>query len=315
MVDALVPVLNPAGVQEILEYGLLGIAMSRFSGGWVALKCVHDTVESTASIPVDPASPAIVLPTDFMPPPDGLNVRWPDNGLGQRMALAQEQRVHTHKLDAARAFARANRLDRVVLGGEGARLGVVTTGKSWSDVIAALDDLEIDDARARDLGLLVYKVGMTWPLEPVALATAVGGLERVLVVEEKRGLIESQAKELLYHLPRRPVIEGKQDAAGAALLPSHGHLSANQIAIAIAERLLAHGEDTRLREKLERCSRPSAPLPASPRPCCGCPISAPAARTAARPTCPRARRRWPASAATSWSSGWTATPAASRSNT
>ena len=251
MVDALVPVLNPAGVQEILEYGLLGIAMSRFTGGWVSLKCVHDTVESTASIPVDPASPAIVLPTDFTPPPDGLNLRWPDNGLGQRMALAQEQRVHTHKLDAARAFARANRLDRVVLGGEGARLGVVTTGKSWLDVIAALDDLEIDDARARELGLLVYKVGMTWPLEPAALAAAVDGLERVLVVEEKRGLIESQAKELLYHLPQRPVIEGKQDAAGAPLLPSHGHLSANQIAIAIAERLLEHGEDTRLREQLE----------------------------------------------------------------
>ena len=142
MVDALVPVLNPAGVQEILEYGLLGIAMSRFTGGWVSLKCVHDTVESTASIPVDPARPAIVLPTDYTPPPGGLNLRWPDNGLGQKMALAQEQRVHTHKLDAARAFARANRLDRVVLGGEGARLGVVTTGKSWLDVIAALDDLE-----------------------------------------------------------------------------------------------------------------------------------------------------------------------------
>ncbi|MFZ1430521.1 MAG: indolepyruvate ferredoxin oxidoreductase family protein [Geminicoccaceae bacterium] len=255
MVDALVPTLNPAGVQEILEYGLLGIAMSRFTGGWVALKCVHDTVESTASIPVDPARPAIVLPTDYTPPPDGLNLRWPDNGLGQRMALAQERRVHTHKLDAARAFARANRLDRVVLGGADARLGVITTGKSWQDVIAALDDLGIDDARARQLGLLVYKVGMTWPLEPVALQQAVGGLERVLVVEEKRGLIEGQAKELLYHLPRRPVIEGKEDVAGAPLLPSHGNLSANQIAIAIAGRLLQQGDDAQLRERLEALQR------------------------------------------------------------
>ncbi len=251
MVDAMVPVLNPAGVQEILEYGLLGIAMSRFTGGWVALKCIHDTVESTASIPVDPFRPTVELPADYVPPPDGLNLRWPDNGLGQRMALAQERRVHTHKLDAARAFARANRLDRVVLGGADAWLGVITTGKSWLDVIAALDDLGIDAARARALGLLVYKVGMTWPLEPSALQAAVGGLERILVVEEKRPLIESQAKELLYHLPQRPRIEGKQDLTGAPLLPSHGHLSANQIAIVIAERLLAHGEDAGLRERLE----------------------------------------------------------------
>jgi indolepyruvate ferredoxin oxidoreductase len=251
MIDALVPVLNPAGVQEILEFGLLGIAMSRFTGGWVALKCVHDTVESTASIPVGPATPVIRLPDDFAPPPGGLNIRWPDNGLGQRMALAQEARVHTHKLDAARAFARANRLDRVALGGEGAWLGVVTTGKSWLDVIAALDDLGIDEARARDLGLLVYKVGMTWPLEPVGLERALGGLDRVLVIEEKRGLIESQAKELLYHRPRRPVIEGKVGETGAQLLPSHGSLSSNQVAIVVAERLLARGDDPQLRGRLD----------------------------------------------------------------
>ena len=255
MVDALVPTLNPAGVQEILEYGLIGIAMSRFTGGWVALKCVHDTVESTASIPVDSALPEILLPDDFTPPPGGLNIRWPDNGLGQRMALAQEARVHTHKLDAARAFARANRLDRVVVGGEGAWLGIVTTGKSWLDVIAALDDLGLDEARARELGLLVYKVGMVWPLEPQCLTTALGGLDRVLVVEEKRGLIESQAKELLYHLPRRPVIEGKHDEAGATLLPSHGNLSSNQVAIAIAERLLARRDDAQLCTRLEELRR------------------------------------------------------------
>ena len=255
MVDALVPTLNPAGVQEILEYGLLGIAMSRFTGGWVALKCVHDTVESTASIPVDPSLPEVRLPEDFTSPLGGLNIRWPDNGLGQRMALAQEARVHTHKLDAARAFARANGLDCVALGGEGAWFGVVTTGKSWLDVIAALDDLEIDDARARELGLLVYKVGMVWPLEPVRLERAVSGLERVLVVEEKRGLIEGQAKELLYHLPHRPRIEGKLDLAGAPLLPSQGNLSSNQVAIAIAARLLERCDDAGLRARLEELRR------------------------------------------------------------
>jgi indolepyruvate ferredoxin oxidoreductase len=280
MVDAMVPVLNPAGVREILEYGLLGIAMSRFSGGWVSLKCVHDTVESTASIPVDPNTPAIHQPDDFTAPPGGLNIRWPDNGLGQRMALAQEARVHTHKLDAARAFARANRLDRLVVGAEGAWLGVVTTGKSWLDVVAALDELGIDEARARELGLLVYKVGMSWPLEPVGLVQALGSLDRLLVVEEKRGLIESQAKELLYHLPRRPVIEGKLDDKGAALLPSHGNLSSNQVAIAIAERLLARHDDRRLRERLEalcRAERAAAgytpALARLPYFCPGCPHS------------------------------------------
>ena len=255
MVDALVPTLNPAGVQEILEYGLIGIAMSRFTGGWVALKCVHDTVESTASIAVDPALPEIRIPDDFALPPGGLNIRWPDNGIGQRMALAQEARVHTHKLDAARAFARANRLDRIVVGGPDAWFGVVTTGKSWLDVIAALDDLGIDDARACELGLLVYKVGMVWPLEPRALESALGGLDRVLVVEEKRGLIESQAKELLYHLPRRPAIEGKADLSGTPLLPSHGNLSSNQVAIAIAERLLEHRDDAALGARLEQLRR------------------------------------------------------------
>jgi indolepyruvate ferredoxin oxidoreductase len=280
MVDALVPVLNPAGVQEILEYGLLGIAMSRFTGGWVALKCVHDTVESTASITVDPALPEIRLPDDFELPLGGLNIRWPDDGIGQRMALAQEARVHTHKLDAARAFARANRLDRVVVGGDGAWFGVVTTGKSWLDVIAALDDLGIDDARARELGLLIYKVGMVWPLEPRALEEALGGLDRVLVVEEKRGLIESQAKELLYHLPRRPGIEGKADRAGAPLLPSHGNLSSNQVAIAIAERLLERRDDPTLRARLDelrRAERAAAgyvpALARLPYFCPGCPHS------------------------------------------
>jgi indolepyruvate ferredoxin oxidoreductase len=280
MVDAMVPVLNPAGVDEILEYGLHGIAMSRFSGAWVALKCVHDTVESTASIAVDPERPKIVLPADHVPPPGGLNIRWPDNGLGQRMALAQEERVHVHKLEAARAFARANRLDRVVLGGEGAWLGVVTTGKSWLDLMVALDDLGIDEPRARELGLRVYKVGMTFPLEPSGLSEAVAGLEKVVIVEEKRGLIESQAKELLYSLPERPVIVGKRDEAGAVLFPSHGSLSSNQIAIAIARRLLERRDDAGLRarlEELEEAERAAAGyVPAMlrlPYFCPGCPHS------------------------------------------
>ena len=280
MVDAMVPVLNPGSVAEILDYGLLGIAMSRFSGAWVALKCVHDTVESTASIGLDPAAPAIRLPKDHVLPPGGLNIRWPDQGLGQRMALAQEERLHVHKLAAAQAFARANGLDRVVLGGEGAWLGVVTAGKSWLDLVAALDGLGIDAARAGGLGLRVYKPGLVWPLEPRALKEAVAGLERVLVVEEKRGLIEGQVKELLYGMPAPPLVEGKRDALGEPLFPSHGSLSANRIAIALAERLLARREDAALRralEGLQAAERAAAayqpPMLRLPYFCPGCPHS------------------------------------------
>jgi indolepyruvate ferredoxin oxidoreductase len=250
MVDACVPVLNPSGVQEILEYGLHGIALSRYSGAWVALKCVHDTVESTASITVAPDRPEIVLPDDLAIEPGSLGYHVPPEQPWPPLALEAERRVHTQKLEAARAYARANRLDRVILGGDGAAVTVVTTGKSAMDVWAALDELGIDEARARALGLRVYKVGMTFPLEPVALERAVAGTDLVIVVEEKRGLIESQLKELLYGGEHRPRVVGKADEYGATLFPSWGALDANQIGLAIGRRLLARGDDAELRERV-----------------------------------------------------------------
>ena len=250
MVDAMVPILNPSGVQEILEYGLHGIAMSRYSGAWVALKCIHDTVESTASIEIDPDSFRIVEPDDFAMPPGGLGYYVPPEKPWPPLALEAEQRVHTVKMEAARAFARANRLDRMVLGRAGARTIVVTTGKSWMDVAAALETLGIDDARARELDLGVYKVGMVFPLEPVMLEHALAGTDLAIVIEEKRGLIESQLKELLYAAPQRPRVVGKQDERGAVLFPSHGALEANSVALAIARRLAERGDDAQLRERL-----------------------------------------------------------------
>ncbi|MDX6749536.1 indolepyruvate ferredoxin oxidoreductase family protein [Geminicoccaceae bacterium 1502E] len=251
MVDAMVPILNPSGVQEILDYGLYGIAMSRFSGAWVSLKCIHDTVESTASVEVAPERVPVRLPEDYTPPPQGLNIRIPPETPWPPMALEVERLLHVEKLEAARAFVRANGLDRVVLGGEAAWLAIVSTGKSYLDLVAALDALGIDGARARALGVRVYKVAMPWPLEPVMLERAVAGAEKVLVVEEKRPLIEDQIKELLYDLPQRPRVIGKRDESGAPLFPSHGQLDANMVAIAIARRVAERTGDAAIRARLE----------------------------------------------------------------
>ncbi len=189
----MIPVLNPANVQEYLDLGLHGFAMSRYAGCWVAFKCVTDVVESGASVEVDPERVRIQLPTDFVLPPGGLNIRWPD------AILDQEARLLDWKAYAALAYVRANKLDRIVWDSPNARLGIVTTGKSFGDTMQALADLGIDERVARDIGLRVYKVAMTWPLEPQGARRFAEGLEEILVVEEKRQLIEYQIKEELYN--------------------------------------------------------------------------------------------------------------------
>ncbi len=160
MVDAMMPILNPAGVQELLDYGLYGWALSRYSGTWVGLKCMKDTIDASASVNVDAQRVSIVIPSDFNLPAGGLNIRWPD------APLEQEARLHTYKLEAAKAFARANRLDQVVMDSPNAKLGIATCGKSYMDVRQALQYLGIDDAEGAKLGLRLFKIGMTWPLEP-----------------------------------------------------------------------------------------------------------------------------------------------------
>ena len=162
-VSALMPVLNPAGVQDILDMGLVGWAMSRYTGRWVGFKTIAETVESSASVDANPLALDIVMPDDFEMPVGGLNIRWPDP------PLEQEMRLHQYAVKAAKAFARSNRLDRVVIDSPDARLGIITTGKSYLDVLQALEYLGLDERACSDLGLRVYKVGMTWPLEPVGL--------------------------------------------------------------------------------------------------------------------------------------------------
>ncbi len=274
MLDAYIPVLNPAGVQEILDYGLYGIALSRYSGCWVAIKCVHDTVESAASIEVDPERARVTLPRDYLMPEEGLNIRWPDT------PQAQEARLHEHKLEAAKAFCRANGLDQLIWDSPSARIGVITTGKSYLDARQALADIGVDEKVAARMGLRLYKVAMPFPLEPEGAASFCRDLDLVIVVEEKRALIETQLKELMYGREGAPVMVGKRNEKGEWLFPSAGRLDTNQIAVAIGDRLIARGgdEDLVARVSIMR-SLVNAPAPAAspmqrtPYFCAGCPHS------------------------------------------
>ena len=243
--DASIPVLNPAGVQEILDYGILGFAMSRFSGCWIAFKTTAENMDSSSSIDVDPDRIKIVLP-DFEIPEGGLGIRWPDDW------IEQEHRLHKYKLNAARAFARANNIDRLVIDGPKARLGIVTTGKSYLDVRQALEDLGLDETKAALLGIRLYKVGMPWPLEPEGVREFSKGLEEILVIEEKRPLIENQLKEELYNYPphERPRIVGKMDENKEILQLAAGVLTSTQIAKVIAARLTLFHKNSELENRL-----------------------------------------------------------------
>jgi len=272
MVDAMIPILNPAGVQEILDYGLYGIAMSRYAGCWVALKCMHDTVESTASVGVDPKRVQPRTPTNHALPDGGLNIRWPD------APLDQEARLHNYKMQAAQAFCRANGLDRMVFETPGARVGVITTGKSYLDVRQALVDLGIDRQAAERLGLRLYKVAMPWPLEPEGLMRFCEGLDVVVVVEEKRSLLETQVKDLMYGRGSAPAVIGKHDASGRMQFPSNGRLDSNQVAVVIGEQLLAREEDSSVAARIaalrafnEQGSDDPAIMQRLPYFCPGCP--------------------------------------------
>jgi indolepyruvate ferredoxin oxidoreductase len=236
MVDAMIPVLNPAGVQEILDYGLHGFAMSRFAGVWVGLKCVKDNIESTATCDGNLDRVTIKIPDDFLMPPDGLNIRRGDQ------ALAKEARLHDYKRDAIIAYGRANKLDRIITsGGPNAKIGIITTGKSYLDVRQAMEELGIDEVRANQLGIRLFKIAMTYPMDPLALEKFADGLDLIVVVEEKRSLIEVQVKEELYNTRSNALVIGKKDETGQWLFPAKGALDPTDIAIALAERLIRYG--------------------------------------------------------------------------
>lgn len=226
------PTINPANISEYFEYGLWGIALSRFSGTWVGFKAISETVESAASMDIGDL-PDFKIPEDFTPPADGLHYRWPDLP-GPQMETRIEK-----KLEAVAAFARANPLDRRILDVEDARMGIVTTGKGHLDLLAALEMLGLDEDKLRALGIDIYKVGLVWPIEKTGMMDFIRGKEEVLVVEEKRGIIESQIKEYM-SAPDETInvrVVGKYDEHGEPLVPYVGELGPNMLAKVVADRI------------------------------------------------------------------------------
>ncbi|MEO1199666.1 MAG: indolepyruvate ferredoxin oxidoreductase family protein, partial [Pseudomonadota bacterium] len=271
-VDVSMPVLSPAGVQEILDYGLHGWALSRYAGVWTGIKCVKDTIESTGSIDgsIDRVT---IVPPDFDMPPGGLGIRPNDH------PLEQEARLHDYKRDAVLAYLRANGINRTILsGGRTPRLGIITAGKSYLDVLMALEDLGIDEVKAADFGIRLFKVGCPWPLPRDELVDFANGLERILVVEEKRSLIEVQVREELYGSGHYPIVEGKFDADRDWLFPVKGALDSNDIAVAIGGRVLSYVDNEDLRARVARLKEFQETLARSedigvrtPYFCAGCP--------------------------------------------
>lgn len=287
----MMPVLFPASVQEILDYGLHGWAMSRYAGVWVGMKCITDIVEVSASVDVDIDRVQVRLPTDFVMPPGGLNIRLPDT------PLEQEARLLDYKLYAALAYARANGLNRqlwYVPAGQ-ARFGIITSGKAYLDTRQALADLGLGEDVCRRIGVRLFKVGMVWPLEATGLQEFADGLDEILVVEEKRQVLEYQVKEELFAWigsgRKIPRVVGKFDdkdggewavPQGNWLLPAHYEFSPSIVAKVIGARLLrmALPEDVRagiearlaVIEAQERAlARPRVVAERKPWFCSGCP--------------------------------------------
>jgi indolepyruvate ferredoxin oxidoreductase len=248
------PVFFPSNVQDILDMGLHAFAMSRFAGVWSGMKTIQEVVESSSSVVVDADRVQIVLPEDFQMPPGGVHIRWPD------APLEQEARLMDYKWYAALAYVRANKLNHNVIAGPHDRFGIIASGKAYNDTRQALADLGLDDAACSRLGIRLHKVNVVWPLEATITRDFAQGLQEILVVEEKRQVIEYQLKEELYNWRTdvRPTVVGKFDEAEGDssggewsrpnpsdhwLLRAKADLTPAIIAKAIAKRLKKLGVD------------------------------------------------------------------------
>ena len=243
LADCEIPVLNPADLQDVVDYGLAGLEMSRFSGLWVAMIALADTMDSSGVVDVSLDRHVFRRPRAEFDPRARADV---DRPMLLKHRLDNEVSVREIRIPAARAFARANGLDRHAFGATRARIGFVATGKAYRDLRQAFDLLGIDEARARVLGVAIYKVGMSWPIEPIALASFARGLERLVVVEHKRALMEPQIKDLAYHWPehQRPRIWGKSTPTGEPFLSSVRELAAADIVPALLAVIPDLAEET-----------------------------------------------------------------------
>ncbi|MDX2258465.1 MAG: indolepyruvate ferredoxin oxidoreductase family protein [Hyphomicrobiaceae bacterium] len=274
-IDAMIPILAPGNVEEIIDYGLIGFALSRYAGTWVGLKCVKETAESTGNVDGRIDRVRIVTPgrNAFMMPEGGLGIRLGDT------PLAKEARLIGPKQQAILAFARANGLDRTLWsGGPHPRIGILTAGKSTADVREALALLGIEESHAHGLGIAVRKIAMTWPLEPEGLRAFADGLACLVVIEEKRAIIEPQVKTLLYGTANAPIVVGKSDERGQPLLASHGGLDAIDIARVLAPLIARYTDHVTVTRTLAAIEERIAASPAGPSPfertayfCAGCP--------------------------------------------
>ncbi|MFK7753395.1 MAG: indolepyruvate ferredoxin oxidoreductase family protein, partial [Sedimentitalea sp.] len=243
LMDAYMPIVSPAGVQEIMDYGLYGFALSRFSSLWVGLKTMKDTVEATSVVDGDPHRLPLVVP-EYAGPEGGLNIRLIDT------PHEQETRLIDHKRFAAEAFSHANKMDKRVWGKPGAKIGFAAAGKNWLDLVHALSLLNIDANEAERLGITTYKIGQTFPLDMKGFHDWAEGLDLIVVVEEKRKLIEVQIKEAIFNDRQGRRVYGWHKGGGAGsmhgpeLFPTRGALDPILIAEKLGEILLEEGRET-----------------------------------------------------------------------
>ncbi|MBI5262993.1 MAG: indolepyruvate ferredoxin oxidoreductase family protein [Bradyrhizobium sp.] len=277
-ISALMPYLYPSSIHEMIEMGLLGIAMSRYSGCWVGMKVITETVETTAEIDLTDEMKPFVIPTDFELPPDGLNLRWPDD------RFAQDRRLQDYKGFAAIAFARANKVNRITMDSPNARYGIMASGKSYEDVRQALRELGITEEVAARIGLRLYKIGMPWPLEPEGVRQFAVGLEEIFIAEERREIVENQVKQELFNWRDdvRPRIVGKMDEHDKRFLPFAEELGVASLATSLTERLLRLNLNPEIASMLRAKADwfngrqatqmvPISPVTRTPYFCSGCP--------------------------------------------
>jgi indolepyruvate ferredoxin oxidoreductase len=277
-ISALMPYLYPSSIHEMIEMGLLGIAMSRYSGCWVGMKVITEVVETTAEIDLTDEMRPFIVPTDFELPPDGLNLRWPDD------RFQQDLRLQDYKGYAAIAFARANKVNRITMDSPNARFGIMASGKSYEDVRQALRELGITEEIAAKIGLRLYKIGMPWPLEPEGVRNFAVGLEEIFIIEERREIVENQVKQELFNWRDdvRPRIVGKMDEHDKRFLTFAAEISVASLACSLTERLLRLNLNPEIAEMLRAKAdwfngreasqvQKLAPVSRTPYFCSGCP--------------------------------------------